>query len=123
MSAKPLDFLSHLYGDNRDQRNPLTEIDEYLKPPQQFRHFEWELVAKIPKRGGDGQDVEVYELRAPSRFYKLVALPGENSIGKSQKSFTVSTGSGDQMGELIATMALAVSEGMISVDEPESVSA
>jgi hypothetical protein len=123
MSGHTPDFLAGLYGDNRDQRNPLAKINEYLKPPQQFRHFEWELVAKIPKRGGDGHDVEVYELRAPTRFYKLVALPGENSIGKLQKSFTVSTGSGDQMGELIATMALAVSEGMISVDEPESVTA
>lgn len=91
----------------------LYEGLEYCGPAT-FKHGEWRTVAKVPKiTGGDGQDVEIQECRLPARFYRLIACPGPNSVGRQQKGFVLSTGSGYEMGELIVRIAKEIGKGMI----------
>jgi hypothetical protein len=73
-------------------------------------------IAFIPKFGGDGFPCEIYESRWPSRFFKLVALPSDDSAGNQRPGFTLSTGSGAGIFTLIVRMAVAVSEGLLGVD-------
>jgi hypothetical protein len=107
------DFLDCLYL-STDDRNPLKGLGEYHKPPARFEHGRDALVAKVPKvNGGDGQPVEVYECRMPARFYKIKVLPSKNSVGEKKEGYEITTGSGDQMGELTASLAISITEGMI----------
>jgi hypothetical protein len=87
---------------------------EYQSPKNVTREQwrEWVKVASF-KGDGDGQDCELYELRMPARFYKLIVLPGLNSIGELQPGYEVITGSGLQMGILLMWIAREVARGMI----------
>ncbi len=109
------DFLGFLYQ-SRDGRG-IPTLGKWYKPPAEFPHAEDVLVATIPKlpSDGDGQPVTVYESRYPARFFKLVAKPAKNSMGKVNPGFEIGTGSGDEMADLIGTLALAVAEGMVGV--------
>ena len=108
-------MFDSLYADNRLTRNPLHEIDEFLRPPATFRHGKWEEVARLPKNPptGDGSECVIFECRLPARFYKLEILPGTTSVGERKAGWSITTGSGDEMGELIVRIAKAVTEGMI----------
>lgn len=99
----------------RGDWSPLDE-PEY-KPPAEFDHNEWNLVATFPKDGGDGQAAEVYESRLPASFWMLKALGDTNSVGEPVPGFSLSTGSGDEMGHLAFAIARAAARGMIGVYE------
>lgn len=110
----PFQFMYSLYApDARDR----SIFGERYDPPGEFRHGEAHRVAAYPKdpEDGDGQPVEVYETRLPARFYELRALPSTNSVGEPKPGWTLSTGSGDEMGELVAALAVAVTQGMVGV--------
>ena len=92
--------------------------DAYL-PPVRFEHGEWHLVARYRPESEDGQAVEVDELRMPARFYRLRALPCANSVGTPVRGWTLSTGSGDAMGSLLAWVARSVAQGMLSWRDAE----
>lgn len=99
--------------DVRNQR-VLNGLD-YIGPDT-FKHCEWYTVARISSGEGDGQDVEIQECRMPARFYRLIAHPTPNSVGEMSRGFTLSTGSGDEVGELLVALSKQVAQGMISVD-------
>lgn len=105
-------FASMYEADDRDQA---IFGDAYIGP-KEFDYGDWHLVAKYPKEeGGDGQDVEVYESRMPARFFKVVAKASPNSIGKMAEGFSLSTGSGDEMGKWAVETAKKISDGMIGL--------
>lgn len=77
---------------------------------------DWNLCARFEKvPGSDGQSVEIYDSRWPARFYRLRALPDKNSIGAEVLGFTLSTGSGREMAELMVQLAKAISQGMVAM--------
>lgn len=114
-------FDSMYQKDDRDSEIFLP-IAEYFKPPDVFVHGKWHLIAEIPKieTDGDGQACRIYECRLPSRFFKLEVLQGPNSAGETNAGFCLTTGSGDEMGELIAKIALAIAQGMIGLCKEEN---
>ena len=92
-------------------------LEKQYNPPSRFRHGEWELVAEVMKdEDGYGQNVKMYESRYPSRFYKLVTDGSPDSCGKPVKPFSLSTGSGKEMRDLCAEIAVAISQGMIGIE-------
>lgn len=101
-----------LYG----PREKILSLGKAYKPPKKFQHGKWEMIASLKKKHEDGLDVEVYECRLPARSFKVVVKDGTDSTGKASKGFSLSTGSGDDMGELCGMIAKAASEGMIGVD-------
>jgi len=86
-------------------------------PPERFNHAKEYLVAHYPKDppDGDGQSCDIYELRMPARFYRLVVHPDPDSIGRPGLPVQISTGSGPEMRNLLASLAEGISEGMICV--------
>lgn len=106
-------------NDNRDKEIFGALLAQWYCPPDRFEHGEWHKVASIPKRkGSDGQPSVIYESRLPARFYKVEVLDSKNSIGEPTKGFTLSTGSGDDMGKLCVQIALAARDGMIGPARP-----
>src|SRR3990172_6778843 len=112
------DFLAGLYH-GHDQRDAMifAPIAQFFRPPKDFQHGEWHLIAEIPKQGGDGYPARVYECRVPARFFKVEVLDSNDSMGTPKKGFTLSTGSGDEMGVLCVQIALAASRGLIGLHE------
>lgn len=112
--------ISFLYAPSSDRDNALaSELGERYKPPERFKHGEWTLVATIAAENEDGLAVEVYECRVPAEFYRIVALPSADKSG-----FSLGTGSGAGVDELVARMALAIADGTLGLDdaeEPDSV--
>lgn len=90
---------------------------EHYTPPERFGHGDWHKVAEYPKTAEDGQPCEIYESRLPARFFKLVVLASPNSINDAQPGFALSTGSGDEVGELMVQLAKAVAGGMVGLVE------
>lgn len=101
-----------LYG----ARDKMLSLGKAYKPPKTFQHGKWEIIATLKKKHEDGLDAEVYECRLPARSFKVVVKDGTNSVGKANKGFTLSTGSGEDMGELCGMIAKAASEGMIGAE-------
>jgi hypothetical protein len=114
-------FFDFLYEESKRDRESFACLGLLLNPPNRFRHSKWELIAEIPKKplNGDGQPVKLYEMRLPARFFKLEAVNSATSTGKVKNGFTLTTGSGDEMAKLVGEIALAVSEGMIGLQEEE----
>lgn len=113
-----MDWIDFLYkADKRDQAI-FGEILKYYNPPEVFPHGPWALVASLPKNppDGDGHACEIYECRVPARFFRLVVLPGKNSMGEISPGWAMSTGSGDEAGKLIVQIAKAVTEGMLGLE-------
>lgn len=88
--------------------------DKYRAPPR-IEYGVETVVAYYPKASGDGQPVEILECRMPARFYRLRALPSTNSGGDPIPGFELSTGSGDEVAKLVATLAQAITEGMLGL--------
>lgn len=109
---KPLFFsiMDSLYETDESDRN----LDPDYNAPDKFPYGDWVKIAEF-KGEGDGQDCKVYECRMPARFYKVEAFDTPNSVGKINKGFALSTGSGTEMGKLIFAIARAISEGMIGL--------
>lgn len=108
-------ILDFLYLDDRDRLNPLAALGAALNPPPRFDHGQWHVVAKLHAET-DGHEVRVSECRMPARFYKVEALSRINHRGEFVPGFAFSTGSGDEMGELAASIALAISNGMLGME-------
>ena len=89
-----------------------------FEPPEKFEHWKETLIAKINSDGdSDGYDVEIYETRAPARFFKIKVLPTKNSVGEIKGGFSVSTGSGgDDMLKFVSQIADKIVNGMIGFD-------
>jgi hypothetical protein len=105
-------MFDSLYG----TRDRILSLGKAYKPPKTFRHGEWEIIATLKKKNEDGLDAEVYECRLPARSFKVVVKDGTNSVGNATKGFTLSTGSGEEMGELCGMIAKAASEGMLGAE-------
>jgi hypothetical protein len=82
-------------------------------------HGEWVTMARYEKdpSNGDGLTVEIDCMTMPARCYRLRAIDGVDSVGEAKKGFTLSTGSGREMAELMASLAKATAEGMIGAHE------
>lgn len=71
------------------------------------------LIASYPAgEGSDGQSTEVYCYAAPARFYEIKVLAETNSVGEMKPAYSVGTGSGEAA--MAATVAKAISEGMLA---------
>jgi len=91
--------------------------DRWVFEGAEFKHGEETLVAHYPKpEPGDGQPVDVYCTACPARFYRLVVLSSENSVGDFKLGYDLETGSG--MGALVHSVASAISEGMLGLVPP-----
>lgn len=89
-------------------------LDGAYHPPAWFQPWTWALVAELPKvPDSDGYDVQIYEMRCPPNFYRLVALPTKDSMGQERAGFAMSTGSGEAMARLIGQIAKAIARGML----------
>ncbi len=113
------DLFSFLYVTNECDLAPLRKLGAALKMPGKFEHGKEVLIARLPKKT-DGHAVKVYETRCPASFYRVVAEPTTDYNGKPKPGFEIGTGSGDQMGELAAQIAIAISEGMLGLHEYKS---
>ena len=76
--------------------------------PTQFEYGTQTLVASYKRDQEEGYDVDVLCTATPARAYTLVAKPTDVSGG-----FIMTTGTG--MAELVASMAKAISSGMLTV--------
>lgn len=87
----------------------------WFVPCGRFTHGEWQKIFDIPKGeySGDGSPCAIFECRMPARFFKLEVYDSKNSIGEPSAGFSLSTGSGDDMGKLISQIAIAVRRGML----------
>lgn len=107
-----VDFEKIMYQpDERDR----TIFGARYTPPERFTAGEWHTVARFEKTGEDGQPVEIDELRAPARFFRIRALASTDSVGEPKRPFTVSTASGDEMGQLAVRLAEHIAEGALSL--------
>ncbi len=106
-----LDFLYN-GADARDQL--IFEGLSYVGPTT-FSHGDWHTVATISKSpaSGDGQDCEIQECRMPARFFRLLVHPTPDSVGEVKAGWILSTGSGDEVGKLLVSIAKQVSQGML----------
>ena len=76
--------------------------------PAQFEYGTQTLVARYKRDQEEGYDIEVLCTAMPARAYTIVAAPTDVSGG-----FIITTG--NHMAELVATMAKAISGGMLTV--------
>ena len=93
----------------------IESLGEHYRPEEGFDHGAWTQIADIPAES-DGLPCKVYETRMPARFFKLVVGTGLDFRGRPRGGVTISTGSGDEMGEFIGKLAVLVAEGMIGFD-------
>jgi hypothetical protein len=92
-------------------KKPIESLGKlYEHPKDGFENGQEYLIATV-KGQGDGQTVEVYEIRLPSRFFILKVQPGNNSIGEPQEPYEVGTGSGEA--EFVGQIAIAIANGML----------
>jgi hypothetical protein len=110
-----MSFLEALYS----ARRPIVSLGAAYQPPQEFKHGAASVIAKLPAEP-DGYAVEVLEERLPARFFTVKALPTADSTGKIRPGFRVTTGSGDDMGEIAGEVAKAIAGGMIGFHPEES---
>jgi hypothetical protein len=90
-------------------KNPIVCLGgSYQHPKNGFPRLEWVLVARLDATNEEGQPVEVYETRAPTAFFKVVALPTKNKTG-----YTIATGS--SRGELAGQIAKDIADGMLGL--------
>lgn len=85
------------------------------KPPKGFKHGKWHRVATYRKENprGSGEDAFVLECRMPARFFKVKVAP------RCGKVYYLQTGSGEEMAKLAASLAKAISQGMLSLEIKE----
>ena len=97
-------------------REKILSLGTAYKPPKTFQHGKWEIIATLKKTHEDGLDAEVYECRLPAASFRVVVKAGTDSVGNPTTGFTLSTGSGEDMGELCGMIARAASEGMLGAE-------
>lgn len=112
--------MEDMFGLNKPYDHELKAFGDNWCGPDSYACWKEVLVAQYPAQG-DGQAVNVYATAAPARFYRVEVLSGQNSIGDTQPSYEVSTGSG--MHEIASSLAEAISEGMIGFEaNPKNIS-
>lgn len=102
--------LTWLYGTGPADR---AIFGSDYRPPVSFDDHGWHTVVRLEKSDSDGQPVEIDESRMPARFYRLRALESIDSGGEVVPGFTLSTGSGHEVGQLIYALGKAIAAGMI----------
>jgi len=107
-------FLKQFYQEYK----PIKSLGElYSHPIGGFKAWEPVCVAIVRKdAGGDGQTCQVFEKRAPATFYTVRVSPGTNSVGELKLGYEITTGSGQEMGELAGQLAKAIAQGMIGFE-------
>ena len=114
--------MGHPFEDMYKVRDDDRRIfgDAWCFDGDQFPHGGRVLIARYEaEEDSDGVDVEIYGGAAPARFYTVVTSMSRyngdtesmDKLGKCE----IGTGSGYEMGELAHRMAIAISEGMISI--------
>lgn len=84
--------------------------------PEEYLPWEKVLVARYPKlEGGDGQDVEIYCVAVPARFYSIRVLAGENSVKTYLPAYKIETGSGAST--VAALLGKEISRGMLQFSQ------
>jgi hypothetical protein len=104
-----------------DERDRAIFGEYYAPEVEEFEHAAWHMVARIPKTGGDGQPVEIDECRMPARFFRLRALPDVAGSGRPRPAFALTTGSGDEMGQLMVTLGRVIAAGMVGLAADDEV--
>lgn len=104
MKNCPLKFLFEVREEDKEC------FGKHWVGPLEFKYGEKTLVAKY-KKNGDGQTARVYCVAMPARFYQIEADPDQDSIGKPQKAFKVTFGSGQE--KAAAMIAKMIAEGML----------
>jgi hypothetical protein len=94
----------------------IKSLGDHYRPQDSYDHGEWKLVAALEAESEDGKACRVYESRWPARFFKVMVDPGSNWNGRPQAGVRISTGSGQEMGELAGSLAIAISQGMVTVE-------
>ena len=84
-----------------------------------FKPWTWTKVAEYPKDpdDGDGHPAEVWTMRSPAKFTKVVVKASLDSCGEGHRGWAFSTGSGDEMERLCHQIAEAAAEGMIGFED------
>lgn len=109
-----LDIFDHLYA---PYDHEVLAFGEHWLGLQRYKPWQETLIAQyIKPEGSDGQTVMVYGCAGPARFYKLYMLAGTNSVGEPKEAWELDTGSGQH--QLVADMAKAISEGMLTCKPP-----
>lgn len=80
------------------------------RPPVRFEHDRWYCVLRLPA-GSDGQPVELYEKRNPTRFFEIKACGGVSPSHKQKQAFHLGTGS--DIEAQIWMVANLIAEGML----------
>jgi hypothetical protein len=94
----------------------IKSLGRHYRPRDGVGHDEWLLIADIPAENSDGISCKVYETRMPARFFKLVVGEALDFMGRPKGGVVISSGSGNEMGELIGQIAIATSQGMLSFE-------
>lgn len=104
-------------GPYRPSQKTVETFGDHWCGPESTAPWEEVLVAryKCDPPGSDGQPVEVYMTMAPAEFFRVKALPDKAFDGKEIPGFQMGTGSG--AAKLAHDMALAISEGMLGLEE------
>lgn len=113
--------MSELFKQLYQEHKPIKSLGKrYKHPVSGFEHGQHACVAIVLKEeGGDGQTCQVFEERMPAVFYAVRVSPGINSVGELKPGYEITTGSGQEMGELAGEIAKAISSGMISFKHDE----
>lgn len=83
-------------------------------PENYENNIEYLVASYSPSSNSDGQPVDVFCYCAPARFYTICARHGYNSVGSEIEAWNLATGSG--RASLAATIAKAISHGMLVLD-------
>ena len=109
MTDNPLGCLYEL-----DARDRAIFGEQYCATAT-FEHGVWQTVARL-SACSDGQPVEIDESRLPARFFRLRAQRHVSRVGRVRAAFTLTTGTGDDAGRLMMTLARAIASGMVGLD-------
>ena len=104
----PLHALASLYRSREDDLLR-QRLGAAYQPPEIFEHGRETLVAQMPAENEEGLAVRVFETRAPAAFYTIEAGP-----------YRLRTGSGEDMGDLAAAIAITLAAGMLGIEVPEA---
>lgn len=103
-----------MFYQHRDS-DRIESLGDHYQPQDRFDHSTWVLIASLDAEE-DGAACRVYETRMPARFWKLVVDGRANYMGQRQRPVTAHSGSGKEMGELMGQLAVAVSQGMVTLE-------
>lgn len=98
-------FFSNTYPTNPDE-----SLGEGYTPPAGFTHGQPAPVMSFAASSPDGLDSELFEVQYPARFFKATLFENKRAVLK------VSTGSGTEVGRLLARFLKAAAAGLVCLD-------